>query len=81
MIPPRSPFATSPTAPSPRLAPRPHGLALHTLLARLWAAVSAWQYRRRSQRDLLSLDDRMLKDIGLTRAQAEAASRKPFWRH
>jgi len=51
------------------------------LFARLWAALSAWQYRRRSHRDLLSLDDRMLKDIGLTRAQAEDASRKPFWRN
>jgi uncharacterized protein YjiS (DUF1127 family) len=81
MIAPHAPFATSPTASTPRLAPRPHWLALHTLFARLWAALSAWQHRRRSHRDLLSLDDRMLKDIGLTRAQAEQASRKPFWRN
>jgi len=26
------------------------------------------------------LDDRMLEDIGITRAEAESLSRKPFWR-
>ena len=35
---------------------------------------------RQKQRHLLrELDDRMLADIGLTREQAEAEGRKPFW--
>ena len=29
---------------------------------------------------LLRLDDRMLRDIGITRADAEFLSNKPFWR-
>ena len=47
------------------------------------AAVSVlleWRYRA-SQRDVLrSLDDRMLKDVGLSRADLERELRKPFWR-
>lgn len=35
--------------------------------------------RQQQRRILLELDDRMLADIGLTREQAEAEGRKPFW--
>ena len=31
-------------------------------------------------REWRRLDDRMLEDIGITRAEAESLSRKPFWR-
>ena len=34
----------------------------------------------RQRRELLALDDRMLKDIGLSRADAFREGRKPFWR-
>jgi uncharacterized protein YjiS (DUF1127 family) len=38
------------------------------------------RYRRQRQRhDLATLDDRLLRDIGLSRADAEHESRKPFW--
>ena len=38
-----------------------------------------WRWRA-SQRDILrSLDDRMLKDVGLSRADLEHELRKPFW--
>jgi uncharacterized protein YjiS (DUF1127 family) len=36
--------------------------------------------RRRERRDLRELDDRQLYDVGITRAQAERESRKPFWK-
>jgi uncharacterized protein YjiS (DUF1127 family) len=36
--------------------------------------------RRRQRRDLRELDDRQLYDVGITRAQAERESRKPFWK-
>lgn len=38
------------------------------------------RYRRQRQRfDLATLDDRMLRDIGVSRADADRESRKPFW--
>jgi uncharacterized protein YjiS (DUF1127 family) len=39
-----------------------------------------WQQRARDRRQLQSLSDHMLRDIGLTRADAWAESDKPFWR-
>ena len=44
------------------------------------AAVLATYARAQQRRALLSLDDRMLKDIGLTRADVDGECRKPFWR-
>jgi uncharacterized protein YjiS (DUF1127 family) len=37
------------------------------------AAAAAWRDRQAALRELLLLDDRMLRDIGLTRADARAA--------
>lgn len=43
------------------------------------AVLKTW-YERHSQRHVLrQLDDRLLADIGLTRAAAAAEGRKPFW--
>jgi uncharacterized protein YjiS (DUF1127 family) len=39
-----------------------------------------WSRRSRERAELAALDDRMLKDIGLTRVDAEFLSNKPFWR-
>lgn len=39
-----------------------------------------WSRRNRERAELAALDDRMLKDIGLTRADAEFLGNKPFWR-
>ena len=50
--------------------------AVQGLLAKAGAA-----WRRRRSRNLLSqLDDYMLKDIGVTRAEARLEANKPFWR-
>lgn len=35
--------------------------------------------RRRERQRLLELDDRLLDDVGVTRAQAERTARKWFW--
>ncbi|WP_457942835.1 DUF1127 domain-containing protein [Vreelandella alkaliphila] len=40
-----------------------------------------YHQRRRSRRQLLTLDDRLLEDIGITRTQALEEGRKPFWQH
>ena len=42
--------------------------------------LTLWQRRREQRRYLLALDDRLLRDIGLSRVQAEVEADKPFWR-
>jgi uncharacterized protein YjiS (DUF1127 family) len=39
-----------------------------------------WHERSRQRRALMALDDRLLKDIGISRADAERETSKPFWR-
>ena len=39
-----------------------------------------WQERARQRRNLSGLDDHLLKDIGISRADAEAEAIKSFWR-
>jgi len=39
-----------------------------------------WHQRARQRRQLARLDDALLKDIGLTRCDAETEAAKPFWR-
>lgn len=49
-------------------------------LTALIAISALWLARSRQRRQLLTLDDRMLADIGISRADAQAEARKPFWR-
>ena len=46
---------------------------------RLFATVVAWQQRYELRHHLLEMDDRLLDDIGLSRAQARKEAAKPFW--
>ena len=39
-----------------------------------------WTERARQRRQLAELNDHMLRDIGVTRADAWAEADKPFWR-
>jgi uncharacterized protein YjiS (DUF1127 family) len=48
--------------------------------ARVLGVIGVWLARARSRRALLHLDDRMLRDIGLCRADARAEAAKHFWR-
>jgi uncharacterized protein YjiS (DUF1127 family) len=43
-------------------------------------AVLTWAERGRQRRQLAELNDYMLRDIGLTRADVAAETGKPFWR-
>jgi uncharacterized protein YjiS (DUF1127 family) len=59
----------------------------HTPVAALsdaWSNVAAtlreWRRRAQDRAELARLDNRMLRDIGLTRCDAEFLSNKPFWR-
>ena len=38
-----------------------------------------WSSNMRTRKQLAALDTQYLEDIGVTRAQADAESRKPFW--
>jgi uncharacterized protein YjiS (DUF1127 family) len=48
--------------------------------ARVLATFREWRRRAHDRAQLAGLDDRVLRDIGLTRADAEFLSNKPFWR-
>jgi uncharacterized protein YjiS (DUF1127 family) len=48
--------------------------------ARVLATIREWRRRARDRAQLAGLDERMLRDIGLTRADAEFLINKPFWR-
>ena len=39
-----------------------------------------WARRRRQRLQLKDLDDHILRDIGISRAEADREMRKPFWR-
>jgi len=49
-------------------------------LAALFALLRVWRRRRRERAYLLKLDDRCLKDIGITRWDAVRECEKPFWK-
>jgi uncharacterized protein YjiS (DUF1127 family) len=53
------------------------GLAL---LGRGWDEVRVWHDRARDRRMMRLLGERDLRDMGITRQQAEFEIDKPFWR-
>ena len=46
----------------------------------LIALRNEWRHRLRSRRELAALNDRELRDIGVTRNEARGEIDKPFWR-
>jgi uncharacterized protein YjiS (DUF1127 family) len=54
-------------------------LRLAAWLLRTIELVLAWNDVARQRRSLLELDDRLLKDIGITRADAEREASRQFW--
>ena len=63
-------------APSLLMASRDPG----PLIARTAARLEGWRQRRAGRRRLMGLDDHLLKDLGISRCDAEREYRKPFWR-
>ena len=39
-----------------------------------------WQRRHKDRMHLMSLDDRLLRDIGISYVEVDKESSKPFWR-
>lgn len=42
--------------------------------------IATWMERVRQREALASLDDRMLRDLGITRTEAVRECEKPFWK-
>ncbi|HEX6978028.1 MAG TPA: DUF1127 domain-containing protein [Alphaproteobacteria bacterium] len=61
----------------PRLAALLH--KLHAVILRGAIAVCTWQARATERAHLAELSDRLLKDVGLSRADIEREVQKPFW--
>ncbi len=57
-----------------------HQLVGKVLVAKVLAAFKEWRRRAHGRRELAALNDRCLRDIGLTRYDANREVRKPFWR-
>lgn len=59
--------------------PAMRGFLLRTA-QRAAATLREWRRRSRSRAALAAFDERMLRDIGATRIDAENEMNKPFWR-
>lgn len=53
--------------------------SLGRLLRAAWRQLGRWHALYRQRQQLASLSDEMLKDIGLSRADIETETTRPFW--
>lgn len=51
-----------------------------SILARAGAVLRQWHHSSRSRRELAALDDYQLRDLGLSRSQAQFDAGQPFFR-
>ena len=67
------------TTQAPAAAPG-FAAAAKRLLGRGFDLLYAWQVRAEQRHHLSRLDDRLLRDMGLSRADVAQESEKPFWK-
>jgi uncharacterized protein YjiS (DUF1127 family) len=65
---------------APRKVRRASRLALREALSRIFVTLREWRRRRRERAELARLDERMLRDIGITRGDVWDEINKPFCR-
>ncbi|MCF4165378.1 DUF1127 domain-containing protein [Zavarzinia compransoris] len=71
----------SPALPRPAEQGKTVGrVTVWTLAARAVTLLLTWQSRVMERNHLRMMDDRMLQDIGLSRADIEGEATKPFWK-
>ncbi|MBB4314803.1 DUF1127 domain-containing protein [Roseospira marina] len=51
----------------------------HSAMQAVAHVINLWRVRARSRAQLRTLDDRMLRDIGMSPDAADSEVRKPFW--
>lgn len=61
-------------------AHNPMSESVTRIIEKLGDAVLTWQRRAHDRAVLASLDDRMLRDIGYSRAEVDRECAKPFWK-
>ena len=64
-------------------AARPWTRFVHAVdgkLGSLADTLLTWQARHKDRMHLMSLDDRLLRDIGISNADVDREASKPFWR-
>lgn len=67
---------------TPRSAPAMMMLSrdIGPLIEQTAERLADWHQRRTGRKQLMGMDDRELKDLGISRCDAEREYRKPFWR-
>jgi len=77
-------FAASILRPVVRRHKEKHDCDRAGVLRHIWARMASeireWCRRSRDRRDLAAMSDRSLRDIGLTRYDADWEASKQFWR-
>lgn len=56
------------------------GHALSHAVEQIFDTLSVWHQRMVTRHELAQLDERMLRDIGVSRLDVEGEITKPFWR-
>jgi uncharacterized protein YjiS (DUF1127 family) len=56
------------------------GSGLRLVPLRVVARLLEWQERSRQRAMLVTMDEHLLRDLGLTRSDAQEEYQKPFWR-
>jgi|JI10StandDraft_1071094.scaffolds.fasta_scaffold787288_2 uncharacterized protein YjiS (DUF1127 family) len=67
------------TIPGTAIRAQGRALSIRSIARNLMIRFLTWQDRARERRMLAHLDDRMLADVGLTRAQMQWETTKGFW--
>ena len=73
---------TNPSVRARRFAPPASafdGARIVAVFVRAFDLLAAWQERASQRYRLRAFDERMLKDVGLSRADVEMEASKPFW--
>lgn len=65
---------------APQAVASPRRAGVGGVVAALFDGLATWTERRRQRWALERMPDHMLADIGLSRADAEQETDKPFWR-